>query len=150
MISPCHVSIVCETWCVTGRSKSRWSADWYCCPHGGNKWDKVMDKRSIEVTPGQSCFKLFLLQIEVYITNVLTWRIAISLTVWYKTKFGSQNFGYQIWFCTRLFNCHWHWPDTAGIRSVLWMLMVWVGAAQSLDKCKFCHTLIVWVYGGFL
>ena len=25
-----------------------------------------------------------------------------SLAVWYKTKFGSQNFGYQIWFCTRL------------------------------------------------
>ena len=22
--------------------------------------------------------------------------------VWYKTKFGSQNFGYLIWFCTRL------------------------------------------------
>ena len=28
----------------------------------------------------------------------------MQLTVWYKTKFGSQNFGYQIWFCTRLFN----------------------------------------------
>ena len=23
-------------------------------------------------------------------------------TVWYKTNFGSQNFGLQIWFCTRL------------------------------------------------
>ena len=23
-------------------------------------------------------------------------------SIWYKTKFGSQNFGYQIWFCTRL------------------------------------------------
>ena len=26
------------------------------------------------------------------------------LAVWYKTKFGSQNFGYQIWFYTRLFS----------------------------------------------
>ena len=26
----------------------------------------------------------------------------IDLSVWYKTKFGSQNFGYQICFCTRL------------------------------------------------
>ena len=25
-----------------------------------------------------------------------------TLPVWYKTKFGGQNFGYQIWFCTRL------------------------------------------------
>ena len=30
-----------------------------------------------------------------------------TLYIWQKTtKFGSQNFGYQIWFCTRLFrNC---------------------------------------------
>ena len=28
--------------------------------------------------------------------------VIIVVSVWYKTKFGSQNFGYQIWFCTRL------------------------------------------------
>ena len=27
-------------------------------------------------------------------------------TVSYKTKFGSQNFGYQIWFCTSLINTY--------------------------------------------
>ena len=27
----------------------------------------------------------------------------IHLAVWYKARFISQNFGYQIWFCTRLF-----------------------------------------------
>ena len=27
-------------------------------------------------------------------------------TVWYKTKFGSQNFGYQICFCTRQVNTY--------------------------------------------
>ena len=25
---------------------------------------------------------------------------------WYKTKVGSQNFGYQLWFCTRLIICY--------------------------------------------
>ena len=29
-------------------------------------------------------------------------RAACTWSVWYKTKFGSQNFGYQIWFRTRL------------------------------------------------
>ena len=29
-------------------------------------------------------------------------QIYVTISVWYKKKFGSQNFGYQIWFCTRL------------------------------------------------
>ena len=33
-------------------------------------------------------------------------RVFQYLAVWYKNKFGSQNFGYQIWFCTRLLRCH--------------------------------------------
>ena len=42
------------------------------------------------------------------ISNEFSWMkcLYIDLTftawaVWYKTKFGSQNFGYQIWFCNR-------------------------------------------------
>ena len=30
-----------------------------------------------------------------------------ALTVWYKTKVGSHNFGYQLWFCTRLVTVDW-------------------------------------------
>ena len=29
-------------------------------------------------------------------------RTNLESAVWFKTKFGSQNFGKQIWFCTRL------------------------------------------------
>ena len=45
------------------------------------------------------------------------------------TNFGSQNFGYQIWFCTRLMIPHvcsawngWPWPG----RSQNWMLMYFI------------------------
>ena len=30
-----------------------------------------------------------------------------ALTVWYKTKVGSHNFGYQLWFCIRLVTVDW-------------------------------------------
>ena len=34
-------------------------------------------------------------------------KLPSSLSVWYKTKVGSQNFGYQLWFCTRLLITNW-------------------------------------------
>ena len=39
-----------------------------------------------------------------YLSYSLAIQSSVCLTVWYKTKFGSQNFGYQIWFRTRLLN----------------------------------------------
>ena len=42
-------------------------------------------------------------QINHYASITFRQNIIIHISVWYKTKFGSQNFGYQIWFCTRLY-----------------------------------------------
>ena len=36
--------------------------------------------------------------------------------VWYKTKFGSQNFGCQIWFCTRLMSI----SSNTGVMAMGW------------------------------
>ena len=37
--------------------------------------------------------------VTLYFTKLLFWVIfSATWTVWYKTKFGSQNFGYQLWY----------------------------------------------------
>ena len=56
------------------------------------------------------CNLLFIWKIQALIdpADVNTFVFTLQIwwhkhwTVWYKTKFGSQNFSYQIWFCTRL------------------------------------------------
>ena len=59
--------------------------------------------------------------------------IRLMLNIFWKTlynkkdtKFGSQNFGYQIWFCTRLYS------DKCIAATVTWYNMYFVRAADSL------------------
>ena len=45
--------------------------------------------------------------INVFMLTIFILTMELNSAVWYKTKVGSQNFGYQLWFCTRLCNGFW-------------------------------------------
>ena len=65
------------------------------------------------------------------------------------TKFGSQNFGYQIWFCTRLhsFVGFMLWITTtmnARLASYLFQCIIWAYGLQGISTlCQYLHALLV-------